>query len=88
MIVLKVAEVVVAVFVSVLALAFLWAGIYEMARARRPPGILGARLILRGGRTDHWSSSRWRHNGFQVVLMAGGLSLVGLWIIVRLVILT
>ena len=88
MIVLKVAEVVVAVLVWLLALAFLWAGIYEIARARRPPGILGSRLILRGGRMDHSSSSRWRHHGFQVVLMAGGLSLVGLWTIVRLVILT
>ena len=88
MIVLKVAEVVAAVLVWVLALAFLWAGIYEIARGRKPPGILGARLILRGGRMDHWSPSRWRHNGFQVILMAAGLSSVGLWIIVRLVILT
>lgn len=83
---IKVVEVVAAIIALALGLAFLWAGVFELTRGQRPPGILGAQLVLRGGTSRDWSTGRWRHNGFQVIPIGIGFCLVALWIVVKLVI--
>ena len=61
-------------------LAFLWAGVWEIAVGRRPPGFLGWALINRNTvRQSNWSPTRWRRNGFQVFGMALGLLVLALW---------
>ena len=69
--------------IAIAGSAIFWiAGAYEIARGQRPPGILGRSLIFReqpSGRFDSWSTSKWRRNGCQVLGMAFGLLLVGLW---------
>lgn len=68
------------------SVGFLYAGIYEISPGRRPPGLLGAELILRGGHTSSWSASKWRRNGLQVLVMAIGLGVLGLWVMVKFVV--
>jgi hypothetical protein len=66
-------------------IAFLFAGIYELAAGNRPPGVLGWDLIRSRGSTQAmWSATRWRRNGVQVVVMGFGLLVLALWAAVGL----
>lgn len=75
-----------AVVLWLLSFAFVYAGAYEVSLGRRPPGFLGAELLLRGGHTSSWTSNKWRRNGFQVVVMAIGLGVLGLWVMAKFVV--
>jgi len=62
------------------ALAFLWAGTYEMGVGRRPPGFMGRGLLAQRKPVGAgWSPDRWRRNGFQVIVMGIGLLVLALW---------
>lgn len=64
----------------IVARAFFYAGVYEIALGHRPPGALGWSLIRTSGSSQAtWSSTRWRRNGMQVVVMAFGLLVLALW---------
>jgi hypothetical protein len=65
--------------------AFLFAGMHEIAVGRRPPGALGWNLI-RSSRSSQatWSPTRWRRNELQVIVMGFGLFVLAVWAAVAL----
>ena len=67
----------------IIAVVAIISGVYEMIFGRNVPGVLGTSLLPRRGttRSDNWSASEWRRNGYVVSGVGLGFVVVALWLI-------